>query len=143
MESGDQVQERGLSTTRGADDREKLSGPHLEIDSLKRLQPPAVGRSVAERDVLERDFCRLARFDFAERQYDGAPARASDRTGWVSGHDRLWSSCHWIAFLPFSAITSFSNVKSYRRERSGICLPRNPASKADFAEASKELRRGS
>src|SRR6516164_2762591 len=53
MKSGDQVQERGLATTRRSNDAEKLTRSNLEIDVIERQKALATLGSIAETDVAQ------------------------------------------------------------------------------------------
>ena len=56
MQAGDQMQQRGLAATGGADDADEFSGMHLKIDVVESEQALAVLGAITQADFAEADF---------------------------------------------------------------------------------------
>src|SRR5271165_2848233 len=153
MQSRDQMQQRGLAAAGGANDAQELAGFDFEVDVVERKQAFAALRAIAQADVAQPNFgdsreIRVRAMSDGNRTNlstrIGGPSRESRIGGnWKLRGEPLYIGAHWIAFRPFSARTWLRSVRSYRRERSGICRPRKPSANACCAAVFSALCSGS
>ena len=88
LQPGDQMQQRGLAATRGADDADELSSLHLQVDVVESQQALAALRAIAQADFAEADLGNSGG-DIAHRTVD------RDRTHLAAGSARV--SCEaWV-----------------------------------------------
>src|SRR5271166_3536889 len=109
------MEQRRLAAAGGANDAEKLSRLHLQVDMVESKQAFAALGAVTQADVAQADFGNLGR-NIAARKHGCGPARFSSRTTYASRYTGIdgnrkpgWKimcvRAQWIAFLPFSART--------------------------------------